>query len=200
MTVGRPRKVDPEIILENAMQVFWEKGYDGTSMVDIMAATGMHKGSIYQTFGDKKSLFMAALARYLDSMYADQKRIINEHQDPSEAMRAVLFHMLEYSHTDGQGCNHKRGCLAVNSLVDSSPYDEDIRALMEQKHKRMIELMVGVIEQIHALNPTQLSRPPELVTGMIGVAMEGLSIEMKNNMDPEVANMILDNQLQLLGI
>ncbi len=200
MTVGRPRKVDPEIILENAMQVFWEKGYDGTSMVDIMTATGMHKGSLYQTFGDKKSLFMAALARYLDSMYADQKRIISEHQDPSQAMRAVLFHMLEYSYSDEQGDSHQRGCLAVNSLVDSAPFDDDIRILMQQKHERMIALMVGVIEQIHALNPQQLSRPPEMVTGLIGVAMEGLSIEMKNNMAPEMANMILDNQLQLLGI
>ncbi|MGJ8662351.1 MAG: TetR/AcrR family transcriptional regulator [Marinicella sp.] len=200
MTVGRPRKIEPEVILENAMQVFWEKGYDGTSMVDIMAATGMHKGSLYQTFGDKKSMFMAALELYLDQMYADQKRIISEHNNPTDAMRAVLFQMLKYARCDEHEGAHQKGCLAVNSLVDSAPFDDDISGLLQRKHERMIALMVSVIENIHQLNPQQLTKPPQLVTALIGVAMEGLSIEMKNNMDAEMANQILEHQLQLLGI
>ncbi len=200
MTVGRPRKIEPDVILENAMQVFWEKGYDGASMVDIMAATGMHKGSLYQTFGDKKSLFMAALGRYLDDMFELQKQIINQHDDPTEAIRAVLFYMLDYA--QGGDCepgSHK-GCMAVNSLVDSAPFDQDISDLLHQKHERMIGLMVSVVEQIHQLNEKQLSKPPELVTALIGITMEGLSIEMKNNMDTETASMMLEQQLQLLGI
>jgi TetR/AcrR family transcriptional repressor of nem operon len=200
MTVGRPRKTDPEIILENAMQVFWEKGYDGTSMADIMRATGMHKGSLYQTFGDKKSLFMAALKRYLDGMFEEQQQIIKTHKDPTKAIRSVLFHMLEYAHINDQGEQQQRGCLAVNCLVDSAPFDEDIRDLLEHKKQRMIGSMVEVIQQIEVSNPQQLTRPVEVVTALIGVAMEGLSIEMKNNMDPEMAKDVLDQQLQLLGI
>ncbi|WP_223786830.1 TetR/AcrR family transcriptional regulator [Marinicella meishanensis] len=200
MTVGRPRKIDPDIILENAMQVFWEKGYEGSSMADIMRATGMHKGSLYQTFGDKKSLFMAALERYLDGMFVEQQQIIKTHDDPTAAIRAVLFHLLEYAHINDQGGQQQRGCMAVNSLVDSAPYDDDICQLLEQKKQRMIGSMVQVIEQIQAANPQQLTRPVEVVTALIGVAMEGLSIEMKNNMDPDMAKAVLDQQLQLLGI
>lgn len=197
MTVGRPRKIPPEIILENAMQVFWEKGYDGASMVDIMAATGMHKGSLYQTFGDKKSLFMAALELYLDGMYKQQLQIISEHSDPAEAIRAVLFGMVDFS-SDCDGSSH--GCMAVNSLVDSAPFDEDISQLLEAKHQRMINLMVDIISQIHQQNPQQLTRPPELVAGLIGIAMQGLSIEMKNNMSVEDASALLEQQMSLLGI
>lgn len=200
MTVGRPRKIDPEIILENAMQVFWEKGYDGTTMADIMQATGMHKGSLYQTFGDKKSLFMAALGRYLDGMYVEQQQIIKTLNDPTAAIRAVLFHLLEYAHCKDRGDRPQRGCLAVNSLVDSAPFDDDIHQLLEQKKERMIGSMVEVIQQIQTKNPEQLTRPVEVVTALIGVAMEGLSIEMKNNMDPAMAKAVLDQQLQLLGI
>ncbi len=197
MTVGRPRKIQPEIILENAMQVFWEKGYDGASMADIMAATGMHKGSLYQTFGDKKALFMAALGLYLDGMYEQQQQIIAEHADPTLAIRAVLLGMINYS-AECDGSSH--GCMAVNSLVDSAPFDQDISGLLQTKHDRMIDLMMSVINQIHQQNPNQLTRPPELVAGLIGIAMEGLSIEMKNDMSIEDAQMLLEQQMSLLGI
>jgi len=200
MTVGRPRKIEPDVILEHAMQVFWEKGYDGTTMADIMHATGMHKGSLYQTFGDKKSLFMAALARYLDDMYIEQQRIIKDHNDPVAAIRAVLFHMIEYAHSNQAGDHHQRGCMAVNSLVDSAPFDDDICALLEQKKQRMIGSMVTVIELIQTQKPEQLTRPVDVVIALIGVAMEGLSLEMKNHMDPDMARALLDQQLQLLGI
>ncbi len=54
MTIGKPRKTQPKVILENAMQVFWKKGFDGATMVDIVAATGMHEGSLYQHLTIKK--------------------------------------------------------------------------------------------------------------------------------------------------
>lgn len=200
MTVGRPRKIAPDVILENAMQVFWEKGYDGASMVDIMAATGMHKGSLYQTFGDKKSLFMAALGRYLDDMFEQQKQIINQHENPTEAIRAVLFHMLSFAFDGGCESGGHKGCMAVNSLVDSAPFDEDISQLLHNKHERMVGLMVSVIQRIEEQGDQQLARPPAMVAGLIGIAMQGLSIEMKNNMDAETAGMMLEQQLQLLGI
>ena len=61
-----PREFDMDEALDAAMSVFWEKGYEGTSMADLMAATGLHKGSIYKAFTDKHDLFVKALKRYLN--------------------------------------------------------------------------------------------------------------------------------------
>ena len=69
MNIGRPRKLSREAILEIAMDVFWKKGYEATSIADILSATGLHKGSLYQTFNDKKTLFIATLDHYLGQMY-----------------------------------------------------------------------------------------------------------------------------------
>ena len=66
--VGRPRQFDVDQTLDAAMRAFWARGYEATSMADLMAATGLHKGSLYQAFGDKHALFIEALKRYLGEM------------------------------------------------------------------------------------------------------------------------------------
>ena len=55
LMAGRPRKAEPEVALAAAMSAFWEKGYEGTSMSDLTEATGLHKASLYKTFGDSIS-------------------------------------------------------------------------------------------------------------------------------------------------
>ena len=60
-SVGRPREFDEEAALEAAMDAFWAKGFEATSMTDLCNCTGLHKGSLYQAFGDKHTLFLKAL-------------------------------------------------------------------------------------------------------------------------------------------
>ena len=61
MSRGRPRKTDPDKALETAMKLFWKQGFEGTSMNDIAAATGMAKPGLYATFGDKEAVYAKAL-------------------------------------------------------------------------------------------------------------------------------------------
>ncbi len=63
--VGRPRSFDEELALDQAMYVFWEKGYEGASLIDLTAAMGINRASIYGVFGNKQDLFLKALKRYI---------------------------------------------------------------------------------------------------------------------------------------
>ena len=63
---GRPKCFDPEAALEKAMMLFWDRGYEATSMDDLSAAMGISPSSIYATYGDKEKLFQAAVDRYRD--------------------------------------------------------------------------------------------------------------------------------------
>jgi AcrR family transcriptional regulator len=63
---GRPRSFDPDSVLASARKTFWERGFSGTSMDQLAAATGLHKPSLYGAFGDKKRLYLQTLNRYLD--------------------------------------------------------------------------------------------------------------------------------------
>ena len=70
---GRPRKAEPQVALAAAMNAFWEKGFEATSMSDLTEATGLHKASLYKTFGDKHQLFVSALKLYFDKTAEAQK-------------------------------------------------------------------------------------------------------------------------------
>ncbi|KUI34672.1 TetR family transcriptional regulator [Mycobacterium sp. IS-1496] len=65
MTVGRPREFDPDQVEDAAMRLFWERGFDGVSISDVTAATGVNRRSIYAEFGSKENLFTRAFRRYL---------------------------------------------------------------------------------------------------------------------------------------
>jgi len=63
---GRPREFDADVVIERAMGIFWSRGYHGTSLPDLLEATKLSRGSLYSAFGDKHTLFLRALDRYVD--------------------------------------------------------------------------------------------------------------------------------------
>lgn len=85
--VGRPRQFDENQVLDQAMTVFWTNGYEATSMADLMNATGLHKGSLYQAFGNKHQLFVTALNRYLEEMRAQKNRLLKAAASPWRASK-----------------------------------------------------------------------------------------------------------------
>ena len=94
--VGRPREFDVDKALDAAMQAFWAKGYEATSMADLMAATGLHKGSIYGAFGDKHALFVEALTRYLADMRQIERSVLKGRSDTAgwlDAPRHIKYSM-----------------------------------------------------------------------------------------------------------
>ena len=69
--VGRPREFDEDTVLEAAMEAFWSKGYEATSLAELCTCMGLNKGSLYQAFGDKHTLFMRALKAYADREFRE---------------------------------------------------------------------------------------------------------------------------------
>src|SRR5215470_7162266 len=88
--MARPRSFDPDDALARAMEAFWAKGYEGTSLADLVAATGLNKGSLYAAFGDKRRLYLAAIERYervaIDATIARLRDAV----DPAAAIAAVF--------------------------------------------------------------------------------------------------------------
>lgn len=198
MNIGRPRKLEPEAILEIAMGVFWDKGYEATSVADLLRATGLHKGSLYQTFGDKKKLFIACLENYQEQMFQVNKQIIESESDPIVGLKKALKEMLTLSCTQSE-CGNK-GCMAVNTLVETAPHDEEIRTVLKSNEEKLQMFMISLLEKAEKEHGYQLKLPPEIMFGMIMTFMCGLSSVIKNMISVEEGFMLLDTQLQLLGI
>ena len=140
----RPREFDLDEALDAAMGAFWRRGYEGTSLADLMHAMGLQKGSIYKAFGDKHALFLCALQRYLDTMHETQRDTLAGARSPRAALQAWLDRLIEAAPVEGGGC---RGCLAVNTLVELGPHDEQARAILEAHFEQVRQLLIAQIRE-----------------------------------------------------
>ena len=111
---GRPREFDADDVLERAVQLFWEQGYEATSVSDIVVATGLNKSSLYNAFGSKEELFSRALQRYVDMRTTMLAHILVQGSAGLDDVHALFdFVELEMASPGGH-----RGCLAVNSSTE----------------------------------------------------------------------------------
>ncbi|NNE45844.1 MAG: TetR/AcrR family transcriptional regulator [Rhodothermales bacterium] len=116
----RPRKYDPEVVVEKAMHVFWEKGYEATSVQDLVEATGINRFSMYQAFGDKRGLFLQALDYYFRHVLP---QIVHLSEKSSGGVATIrrYFEALETTVTSPLG---HRGCFGQNTGVELARKDE----------------------------------------------------------------------------
>src|ERR1700733_10081172 len=92
--MARPRTFDPNDVLLAARQIFWRKGYQGTSLDDITEETGLTKPSLYAAFGDKASLFLKVLDHYHDQLLTHSERVLSEGSSARAAVEAWLTSLL----------------------------------------------------------------------------------------------------------
>ncbi|HAK53611.1 MAG TPA: hypothetical protein DCM54_17170 [Gammaproteobacteria bacterium] len=193
--VGRPRQFDEDQVLEKAMSAFWAHGYETTSMLDLVSATGLHKGSLYQAFGNKHDLFVKSLRRYLEEMRLEKSRLLKEADSPLAGIYAVLHGMVEIS-DDDDGC--PKGCLAVNSLVELAPHDLEVGSVMNEHTNQMLTSMTQVVSEAQALGQISDARPADLICMLMMTFMSGLATLIKGPIDKAQAHQLLDAELKAL--
>lgn len=193
--VGRPREFDIDFALDAVMQTFWRKGYEATSMADLMAATGLHKGSIYGTFGDKHSLFIQALKRYLWQMDRTEAEALKNAETPLDGLRRVGHAMIDLVDDDS---GVPKGCMAVNAIIGMAPDDEEVKRIMEEHVQGMRNSIVEAITAAQEAGQITKDRPAELLAGMIMTFVSGLSTTMKGYISTEEAHQLLDAQMEAI--
>lgn len=115
-----------DIVVDRAMKVFWAKGYEGTSMSDLVDAMQINKGSLYNAFGSKKALFTATLLKYdRDNRQASLENL-EALDSPLLAIKTLFDALIEESISDTQ----RRGCLLVNTALDFPNQPEDIQHMV----------------------------------------------------------------------
>ncbi|MEL6750686.1 MAG: TetR/AcrR family transcriptional regulator [Pseudomonadota bacterium] len=108
-TVGRKKAFDPIVALDAAMETFWAKGFDGTSIDDLTTAMGINRPSLYATYGCKKTLFDKALQRYGETLGGEPLRLMEETDDIHEGVRTFLATALKMQTRD----DGPKGCFSV---------------------------------------------------------------------------------------
>ncbi|MBL4770840.1 MAG: TetR/AcrR family transcriptional regulator [Planctomycetes bacterium] len=123
--MARPLKFNVDEALDCALGVFWQKGYESTTTAVLAQAMGIQKGSLFNKFGDKRSLYLLALKRYLDRASADLQANLEGAEDPVEALSVwVVERATICSSTEGQA-----GCFIVNTTIEMAGQCADIGAI-----------------------------------------------------------------------
>ena len=117
MARGRPRKTDPETVLNAAMELFWDRGFERTSMNDLVEHTGMAKPGLYATFGDKETIYTKALKHYFENLGGPLLQDLSKSADPIDV---VLRRVLEAVAVSATKKENPRGCFVANSVVECS--------------------------------------------------------------------------------
>jgi TetR/AcrR family transcriptional regulator, transcriptional repressor for nem operon len=126
--MARPREFDEATVLEAAMNCFWAQGYELTSIRELAKQTGITGASLYNAFGDKRSLYRQVLDHYLEQTVRDRVARL-EQLPPFPAIRTFFDEIVERSVTDKQ----RRGCMLVNSALELAPYDPEFQKLVAQE-------------------------------------------------------------------
>jgi TetR/AcrR family transcriptional repressor of nem operon len=119
--MARPRTYDPELVLKNAMTVFWKQGFTAASMSDIYAATGLKPGNLYATFTDKHTLFRRAFETYAQQFRATLPLDVFG----LDAIRAWIEVQARLAIDDPE----RKGCLIVNTTIEREAHDPETRAM-----------------------------------------------------------------------
>src|SRR3954471_8615358 len=119
---GRPRTFDVEAAVERAMHVFWSRGYHATALPDLLRATKLSRGSLYAAFGDKHSLFLRALDRYIADALTRMDSEFDPRREPVEGLRTWLAGYVERT----SGANGRRGCLLVATAMELAGHDAEV--------------------------------------------------------------------------
>jgi TetR/AcrR family transcriptional regulator, transcriptional repressor for nem operon len=120
--MGRLREFDETKAIDGAVDCFWARGYEATSVRDLAGHMGIGGASLYNAYGGKRALFVRALARYADRSMRERIARLEGGGQPKEAIRAFLAEIIERSLAD----RDRKGCLLVNSALDVAPHDAEI--------------------------------------------------------------------------
>jgi AcrR family transcriptional regulator len=180
MPVGRPRAFDIDKALDRALQVFWRKGYEGTSLSDLTKAMGINRPSLYAAFGNKEALFRKALDRYAEGPAAYTRKAVDE-----PTARAVVERLLRgvvdllTDPCTPQGCLAVQGALACGDAADAIRQELISRRVAgEAALRQRLERAIADGDLPADANPADLARYVTTVSqGMAVQAAGGASRE-----------------------
>jgi len=177
------------------MKAFWANGYEATSLADLIKVTGLHKGSLYQAFGDKHTLFVQTLNRYLQNIRHTKNEILSAADSPLGGIRDLLHGFINMSESI-EDC--PQGCMAVKSLVEMAPHDDEVNRIMEDHKSAMRASIQKQLVAAQANGELGIEKSPELISSLIMIFMNGLATEAAGPMELEAAHALLDAQFDAL--
>ncbi|WP_336760087.1 TetR/AcrR family transcriptional regulator [Paenibacillus sp. USHLN196] len=190
--MARSKEFEVNEVLDKAMKIFWEQGYEKTSMSDLVEHMGIHRRSIYDTFDDKHSLFLQAMDRYNGKVSSTLLAEIKSSKTAVEALHKIFEVMI----SEAEGT--PSGCLIVNSAVELGPRDTEVDSRSLESFnvaERMFEQIIEWGQRDGEFSSTQDAKEMAEYLHNISVGIRAMA---RTSMDKEKLNRIIHVSMKLL--
>ena len=183
---GRPKTFEPDRALDAALRVFWEKGYEGTSLADLTAAMGINKPSLYATFGDKAALFRKVVDHYMrqqSTVWDDAFRLPTAKESVTRILSSVLDAL-----TNGK---NPRGCLLVQAALSCGDEADCIKKELAARRAYGDSLIRARLLRAQAEGELSPGADAAAVSRFFSTVLRGLSVEASAGATrPQLQNVI----------
>jgi len=169
---GRPRSFDMDAAVERAMGVFWSRGYHGTALPDLLHATKLSRGSLYAAFGDKHSLFLRALDRYIADAVTRMDLELSPGKEPLDGLRALLAGYVDRT----SGANGRRGCLLVATAMELAGHDAEVGRRIADFFKTMEAKVADALSRAKTMGKLADGVEPSSAARILVCFVEGLRV------------------------
>jgi len=193
--MARPKAFNPDEALEKAMHVFWHKGYEATSMEDLLTAMDLNRGSLYATFGDKRGLFLKAMDRYCAGGGIGSGMSILKQPGPAlPLIRQFIDHMLEFGLADPL----RRGCMITNTVMELAPHEKDIAKRLSGRLQMAEEAFFQLLTRAKEEGELDKDKDLRALARVLVTMMQGTIVMIKAGTPAEVVRQTAKTALSIL--
>ncbi|OME75891.1 TetR family transcriptional regulator [Paenibacillus sp. FSL A5-0031] len=190
--MARIKEFDEDAVLLKGMRLFWEQGYEKTSMQELVSHMGIHKGSMYDTFGDKHSLYIKTLKRYSEMLEQSVKRRMDVTRSAKEAIR-MLFEMAIHQREE-----FPEGCFLVNTAVELAKRDSQARDWVHLNWASTEQLIRDLIVEGQQSGEFPKTHNAEWLSYYFNNALIGLRVMVKSTTNREKLSQIIEMTMSVL--
>ncbi|WP_327356156.1 TetR/AcrR family transcriptional regulator [Streptomyces sp. NBC_01304] len=192
--MARTKEFDPDAALQAALELFWERGYEATSMADLVEHLGIGRASLYATFGNKHELYLKAMDRYAQSR---DPVLLAELSQPGPVLPAVRELVLRFAAEAADDSVRLRGCLVTNTAAELGPHDAAAARRVEVSWGHVETPLHSALVRAQAQGELASDRDPLALARMLLVLMQGIRVVGKASSDPA---RVRDAAEQALGL
>jgi TetR/AcrR family transcriptional repressor of nem operon len=190
----RSPEYDRSVVVNRAMAVFWARGYSQTSVCHLVKATGLKPGSLYAAFGSKKGVFLEVLDEYNRSFVREIRDMGRQGSSKIDAIRGILARIVD----DTVSGKDRRGCLAVNALLEMAEHEPDVARRIESHNQAVRDGFADLIREAQVGKELPAGKNPDAMAAFLVNNIWGLKVNCKSRPDRAALQAIVDGVLAAL--
>ena len=182
--MARTKDFDEQEVLAKAVEIFWRKGYNGTSMQDLVDGLGISRSSLYDTYSDKHTLYLKALEKYRSNASSAMCGIVSNTLSAKDAIRKLL----EYTTADEE----QKGCFLVNSEVEVAPHDKAVSEMICNSDQQIEDAFYKAIKKGQDSGEIANKQDAKALARFTFNTVKGIRVTAKSTKDKSIFKDIID--------